>query len=274
MDISYRYQRIIYLNCYRIMIIFKILIAAKIFSFMLKLRFWCVILIMSQKEIQELYSQYQDIVHNIRSMYAMELLNKLCVSTMNPHSLAPTDNQMKEALGEESANFICKLLDLNNRTYPKMTFDKELRKAIQDGEVVDGLADQLKEYNTQLRKVVDITNTQIIYLEQLIDERKELVQQKTDANSEEVKAINDLVAELHDLANADTDHAYELFNDGEIQTTKGGELYGQRSSFQSEKPMLLAPVFEFPLKRGKYSYAVLKYEDCCAIRDRMAKFTV
>lgn len=229
---------------------------------------------MSQEKIQKLYSQYQDIGNNIRSMYAMELLNKLCASTMNPYSLGPNEDQMKEALGEESTNFICKLLNLINHNYPEMTFDKEFRKAIQDGEVADELADQLKEYNTQLQKIVDITNTEIIYLEQLIDERKELVQQKADANSEEVKAINDLVAKLHDLANANAPEAYELFNDGEIQTTKGGELYGQRSSFQSEKPMQLPPVFKFPLKRGNYTYAVLKPEDCCAIRDRMAKFTV
>jgi len=230
---------------------------------------------MSQREIQELYSQYRDIGNNIRTGYAMELIDKLCASTMTARScVGPTEQQMQAALGEESANFICKLLDLINHTYPKMTFSEELATAMLHGEVADGLADRVKEYNAQLQKVVTITNTEIIYLEQLIDERKALVQLKADENSEEVRAINGLVAELHDLANADADHAYELFSDGEIQTTKGGELYGERSYFQCEKPMLLAPVFEFPLKRGKYTYAILKHEDCCAIRNRMANFTV
>jgi hypothetical protein len=227
--------------------------------------------------IKELYNKYVLVNDNNRFMYSLTLQKQLCATTMKSlYSIGPSDEELELALGPEHTKFIITLSKLISKLFPEMTFMTELQKVIENNESpAPGLADKLRAHIADMQKMVDAVNTQINYLEMIIAQRKEQAQKKVEANQDEVDAINDLVAKLHSEDNAtQANDAYELYSDGEIMSTKGGELYGLRSKFQRVCPMILAPVFKFPLKKGNFTYAILKREDCYAIRERMAKLSV
>jgi hypothetical protein len=67
----------------------------------------------------------------------------------------------------------------------------------------------------------------------------------------------ELVEKYHDEKLKQNGHVYLLFNDGELISTKGGELFGQRNFHQFQHPILSkeeAFRFEMPNKCGDMSY--------------------
>lgn len=66
---------------------------------------------------------------------------------------------------------------------------------------------------------------------------------------------------------------YHLFNDGSIEATKGGDVYGQRSMWDHSSAVVsdFKDYFKFP-KNGStgYSYALLTLKECNLMREKMA----
>ncbi len=87
----------------------------------------------------------------------------------------------------------------------------------------------------------------------------------------DIQAINDQVLKLHDIKYTKEYHVYELYSDGEILTTKGGELYGDRTFF-SDMPAMILPEFTFPIKNKNLSYAVMTCKDARMMRKKMTAF--
>ena len=77
-----------------------------------------------------------------------------------------------------------------------------------------------------------------------------------------VQKLDDLVERLHsenfiDLTSGD--HVTMVWADGEITSTKGGELFGHRTMHRVEKPIIpegRGPCF-FPVERGENAYAIV-----------------
>jgi hypothetical protein len=71
---------------------------------------------------------------------------------------------------------------------------------------------------------------------------------------------------------------YHLYNDGTIVSTKGGEVYGQRS-FIDTAPAVIPRYFADKFKFNKFttvglemrieSYSILTRDECLAIREEM-----
>jgi hypothetical protein len=83
-----------------------------------------------------------------------------------------------------------------------------------------------------------------------------------------IKKFEEKVASLHDwsLTEIQGDHCHRLWSDGEINSTKSGDIYGLRNVFVDESEVLGCPKFKFPVESGRYSYAVLPLETAQELR--------
>ncbi len=222
-------------------------------------------------EIEQLVSEFSSISDQNRWHYALNLECKLCITQMSTIRKFPSDEELELSIGISNTQVLKQLKDLSHYHFPNMSQFSIARANPNDPQSIETIRQAIKK----MQNVVYISKTQILFLEQLIEARQKLAEQKAQANLGEVQAINELVWSLHSRSNAtDSHHAYELFEDGEVQTTKGGELYGERSYFQTAGPMILADVFKFPCHRSGFTFAILKHEDCLAIRERMLKLAV
>jgi hypothetical protein len=95
------------------------------------------------------------------------------------------------------------------------------------------------------------------------------------------KNINDMVSSLHNPSIIDPNLQpneniiFCLYSDGTVTRQKGGWAYGKRSitdiMYEIVKPNTF---FTFPLKgeREGDTYAILTYDDCIKVRNKMNEF--
>ncbi len=222
-------------------------------------------------EIEQLISEFSAISYQHLWQHVLNLEKRLCALHMSTNRQFPSDDELELSIGISNAQFLKHLRDMSHHHFPDTTQFSKARQNPNDPQSLETIRQAIQK----MQNVVHISKTEILFLENLVEAREEQARQKAEIHLEEVKAINELVWNLHSLSNAtDFDHAYELFDDGEIQSTKGGDIYGERSYFQTAGPLILAPVFYFPSHRSGFTFAILKYEDCLAIRQRMLKLAV
>jgi len=97
-------------------------------------------------------------------------------------------------------------------------------------------------------------------LEQWINQQKVNISKQP---PEIISAFEKKIENNHkwELTKVDGTHAIRLYNDGEINTTKAGHCYGQRSVFNVRPALINCPQFTFPVQIGKFSYVVLQTEE-------------
>ena len=83
--------------------------------------------------------------------------------------------------------------------------------------------------------------------------------------------INREVSRLHNPELLRDTHVYHLYSDGEVTIEKAGELYGFRTRLMIFPAMYETSVFSFPLTCGRYTFAILTYENILYIRELMTK---
>jgi hypothetical protein len=83
-----------------------------------------------------------------------------------------------------------------------------------------------------------------------------------------IGAIRDLMWKEHDPKLREQGHVYELWSDGEITLTKGGDLYGQRNNHSMAMPVLVDPITH-PLLDWKDDKSMDQYYDVKGKRPRL-----
>lgn len=78
--------------------------------------------------------------------------------------------------------------------------------------------------------------------------------------------IEALASGCHNKSLINEDHVTRVWDDGEIDSQKGGYLYGHRSVFTRESPVNVTGL-AFPMSNGKYSYAIVTSKDAERIRN-------
>lgn len=137
--------------------------------------------------------------------------------------------------------------------------------------ITSDLLVEMEQWCINYKEYCGIQNTKVEIMKYVIEQKKELIIRKQKDYKEEIEAINDEVAKLHDIKNTEDVRVYKLYSDGEIMTTKGGVLYGLRSLF-THQPSACIPIFSFPKQVNDVTCAILKKEDAENIREKMLKF--
>lgn len=132
------------------------------------------------------------------------------------------------------------------------------------------------ELNAQLRSY--IVDNQVMC--QITDQMIDLVKRWIETHTVVVPSVvsDELLKEVQQAHSREwikQAHVYELYNDGEILTTKGDYLYGQRSFFTVAPPLNTKFEWEFPIKKdSKFSYAIVQTQEKAEeLRAKMEQLT-
>jgi len=155
-----------------------------------------------------------------------------------------------------------------NEIVNKITLNHKIIQDDQQERTDDSHLENMKKYLDDSLILRSVINQCIWMLQKALDKKKS----EYTVSETAVNRINDLVAKLHDLYLNVRSGVTCLWCDGEIDFTKGGDLYGCRRRFQSAPPLQIQKnIFTFPKKDGDLSFAFLTHENAMMIRDQMLK---
>jgi hypothetical protein len=86
-----------------------------------------------------------------------------------------------------------------------------------------------------------------------------------------IRGIEELAFDRHDPSLKELPHVYQLWADGWISRTKGGDLFDERTKFTEKISVIGRPLFVFPIEQDESSYAIMKREDAVEIRQLMKR---
>lgn len=200
-------------------------------------------------------------------MTYLHLLNQVCGHLTGKYQLCPTDEQIEKCMSKTQ----CNSLNILNELYDKTSFqlNNDVYEVLYSGnkEKIKAIECHVKTYITSQRKANNVVKTMITLVEDIINSKKKV------GNKEQILTINSKVTKLHNMSHVEDRHVYELWSDGEIRSTKGNGLYGQRSFFTTKKSMVLPEGFVFPVSyTDDLSYAIMSLDECDEIRSEMLKF--
>jgi hypothetical protein len=150
----------------------------------------------------------------------------------------------------------------SNLRYPKLDSDTE--RLFLTGEAL----------NMTLDYQLACTKTLIALVEKAINLKRETLSKKIDP-----RLFDDIARDAARLDNIEKatktpdGHAWELYNDGTIYSTKGDDLYGARSVFKMEHGMVL-PHMVFPRQDEPRSYAIVTHDEALSLRNRMISLII
>ncbi len=181
----------------------------------------------------------------------------------------PSDEEVETALGPET--YICykQLCKLS-----RFDFDHEVVPDVRGAtEVTAELINRAKVYVELMKTETHLIETMIMILEKTLAEKEKPLQDSLhEEKRKKMEEINRLVSDADDYENSKDYVAYELFSDGAILGTQGGDLYRMCSTFTALPPLsCYPPVYKFPRKRGEYTYAILLKSDALRFREMMKK---
>jgi hypothetical protein len=170
----------------------------------------------------------------------------------------PTDKLLKETIGKtyEHIEFLQKFLHSN---YPTNDLSFMYR------DVTDTQA-FIKKVDTWIFNHEKMNALYTV----MIDILQKWLEQNTKVISENhlISLQTDIVA-AHDLKLIKENHVYHFYSDGEITSTKGGEIYGTRSTFSMSPPLIDKFMLTLPMQNSGLTYAVVTYEKAKEFRERM-----
>jgi hypothetical protein len=133
---------------------------------------------------------------------------------------------------------------------------------------------ELQEFIANVEKQNSIQQVCIMILQKKINDIQQSVDDKNVHNQKKIKEIEDMAKELHNVDLIKEHTVNHLYNDGELISQKGGDIYLMRSTF-SIQPSLILPKMSFPEDDWNgYSYAILSDADCQSIRQKMIELTI
>lgn len=197
-------------------------------------------------------SRYQHLVdriqnaETIRGMYYLELVQ---VITNSSDLFDRNMLKFESIIGSELFN---QIEQLENK-WP----DSQIHKKIYENNVTINEMEAWIKQNEITHKSYE---EKILLLEQWINRQKTNISQPT---PEIIQAFEKKIENNHkwELTKVGGTHAIRLYNDGEINTTKAGHCYGQRSVFTVRPALINCPPLTFPVQSGKFSYVVIQTEE-------------
>lgn len=183
-------------------------------------------------------------------------------------------NKLKDILGPDHDDYN-RLNELS--TTIDFTFFNKFNELVSNGKNDDFDWYHLYTEIEAWLKIIDLNHSivdqQIEIIENKISEIKLKHKEKYEVLQSSIEEINREVNDLNDYSLTSDIHVYHLYNDGEIVSQKGGDLYLERSIFQMRPPLMI-PLdwFTFPIKcNGEYSYAIVDRKTADNIRIKIEK---
>lgn len=180
----------------------------------------------------------------------MTYLN-LIKSAVQPKGMFPNDEEMEATFGKDVTTLLHQLHNVDIYISCSDIFD---RKITNDEELEDLRKDVAKFLKNE-KKTSKIIDVQIMIVKKWIKEHTKTFTQ------EQLAPILEKVRSAHDEKWIQQEHVTELWSNGEIISTKGGELYGYRSNFSRSPSLSNKFNWEFPMKSGNLSYAIVESEE-------------
>jgi hypothetical protein len=188
----------------------------------------------------------------IRSMEYLDLLRQIT----NNNNFLPTMDEVNLVVGSELA-ITLSILSKNykwpdNKLYKKI--NENSSKNI-DNELIKEMEKWL-EINSETYHIFEVKIT-------LINNWIKSQKVQKDISIDIINDFEKRVALEHDwsLTKIDGQHVIRLYSDGEINSTKSGYCYGDRSVFTSHPPLINYPKVKFPAGCNDFSYVVLPTEE-------------
>ncbi len=133
--------------------------------------------------------------------------------------------------------------------------------------------DELNDYIKKVENMRKISDVKIMILEKKVVEMEKQSMEKPHEMSSLVQEIHAEVEKLHSKELTKNHSVYHLYNDGEITSQKGGDIYLMRTehNWVSSLPIPKS-TFTFPIEaRNGFTYAILTEPDARRIRDKMSQ---
>ncbi len=221
---------------------------------------------MSNSKKQELIGRLQ----NCKQPDYQKYLRLLKIVT-NSNNI-PSDEETIKAIGENANNTIKYLYMLEE----KRKIDYEINRKVYNikNEIDDKLIQEVDQYIKNNEYVSKINDMRIMILSDIIKENESKIELQENKN--EINEINKEVKSLHNPKLKENMRVYHLWSDGEIDSTKGGEIYNMRSTFTMKPPITKnGSYFSFPVlndgKDNSQTYAIIEENDAYMIREKMKK---
>ncbi len=160
------------------------------------------------------------------------------------------------------------------------TFDYEVFRKYEQYTIKDKTVDweqackEMKEFIEKVKKHAHINHVMVMIYQQKYDEIKSEALEKATHKDDMIKEIEELAKEHHDMSLVKERHVTHLYNDGEITSQKGGDIYGMRNQHCMYSALIVPPI-SFPIEdRNGFSYAILTDENANMIRNKMKQLMI
>lgn len=215
---------------------------------------------------RSLFITLKNEIENSPGIRSMDYLNLLRQITNND-SFLPSMDDVGVIVGPDLIMTLKVLHD--NCKWPDNNIHAKIRSDINKIDNFDLLNQEMTKWlkvNLQAHYSFEV---RITLLENWINSKKIII----NISDEIISDFEQRVASAHDWSLTKKDggeHVTKLFNDGEINSTKSGHCYGERSIFISHHPLINYPKVKFPISIGNFSYVVLPEELALQFRTEMA----
>ncbi len=216
----------------------------------------------------EEFDQLLEHVYNGPRPQFMTYLNK-CKILLNVSDYSDIiDVRIEKVVGQEikcALHYLRKFGDV-----PDSKIFKKIRDANNSKEITKDLISEMKEWITQNERSHKIYDIIIMIIDDQIAQQRA---KNISVNPDKIRDLEAEIAKHHDweLTKRQGHHAICLWSDGEIDSTKAGHCYDQRSRFGVRPPLLIYPTLILPIHGGKFSYAVIPNEKLAIeLRNKMA----
>jgi len=201
-----------------------------------------------------LFNNLKSKIQNAPKIRAMEYFNLLKKIT-NCSGFSSSTDEINSIIGPDLVTTFS-VLD-KSYVWPN---DKIYEKIYENVNMDDELIKEMEKWLETNLQAHYIFETKIILINNWIDSQKI----NKDISIDIINDFEKRIALNHDwsLTKIDGRHVIRLFNDGEINSTKSGHCYGDRSIFTSHPPLINYPKVKFPVQYfEEISYVVLPTEE-------------
>lgn len=201
--------------------------------------------ILSQ-QIEDEQNRIREVCVKSRAIEYLALLGKVTQTKWY------TDKQIAVALGEKTYAAITFLDKFMNQHYKRHQIGDLMRDDVSD---IEAYKKKVAEFIYDEEKSVAIFSLMIDII------NKWLIQNEKVIASDALKQIQRDIIEAHNTEFTKNHCVYHFYSDGEITSTKGGDIYGMRSTFLIAPPLKDKYQLELPLSHNVFSYAIVESEE-------------
>lgn len=216
----------------------------------------------SASPIQVEIEKHRDRIRSGPRSRDMRYLNLIKKAVPPKHrALFASEEQIKLTLGVELDTTLTYLSRFQRKSCSRHDISHLMNGIFED---VAAFGKMVDEYLEDEKKHAEITEVMIALLKDWIEKNQKHVPHEL---------LVDLERDMWAANNnkwIQQQHVWEIWSDGEIITTKGGDLYGARSEFSFHPPLLHKFNMKLPRVRNELSYCTVETEEIAiGFRNRM-----